>query len=274
MKPPPFEYVAARTVPEAVELLTAGGGDAKVLAGGQSLVPLLNMRVARPSLLVDVHLVDGLDAVHVDGEVRLGATARQADVLASQVVRAAAPALAEVLPHVGHVATRSRGTIGGSLAHADPAAELPALALALDGTVTATGPRGERTIPMAELVEGPFSTALALDELLTCVVLPRHEHRPFGFGEFSRRHGDFALAGVVVFLEPARIVVFGVEGMPTRRREAERALDAGADAGEVADLAAAGLNGVSDVHADGEYRRRVAAALIRRAVAEARSRDA
>ena len=109
MKPPPFEYVAARTVPEAVELLAAGGGDAKVLAGGQSLVPLLNMRLARPSLLVDVHLVDGLDAVHVDGRSGSVRLARQADVLASQAMRAAAPVLAEALPHVGHVATRSRG---------------------------------------------------------------------------------------------------------------------------------------------------------------------
>jgi carbon-monoxide dehydrogenase medium subunit len=271
VKPPAFEYVAARTVPEAVELLATGDGDAKVLAGGQSLVPLLNMRLARPSLLVDVNGVHGLDGVHVDGEVEIGATLRQADALASPAICAAAPVLSEALAYVGHVTTRSRGTIGGSVAHADPAAELPAVVLALDGTAVAAGPTGERTIGAAELIEGPFTTALASSEVLTKIVLPRHDKRPFAFAELSRRHGDFALAGAVVLLDPARVVIFGVEGRPTRREQAEAALDADADASEVADLAARGLEAISDVHGDGDYRRRVAAVLVRRAVEEARS---
>ncbi len=272
MKPAPFDYVEARTVPEAVELLAAGDGDAKVLAGGQSLVPLLNMRLARPSLLVDVHRVEELDGMHVDGEVRIGAMIRQADVLASPEVRAAAPALCEALTYVGHVATRSRGTVGGSLAHADPAAELPAVLLALDGAVTAAGPGGERTIAARELFVGPFTTSLAADEVLTAVSLPRHDERPFGVAELSRRHGDFAIAGAVVLLEPERVVVFGVEGLPTRREQAERALAEEAGAAEVGAAAARELDAVSDVHGDGEYRRRMAAVLVRRAVEEARSR--
>jgi carbon-monoxide dehydrogenase medium subunit len=206
--------------------------------------------------------------------VRIGATARQADVLASPDVRAAAPALHEALTHVGHVATRSRGTIGGSLAHADPAAELPAVVLALDGAVTAAGRDAERTIAARELFEGPFTTSLATDEVLTAVILPRHDERPFGFAELSRRHGDFALAGAVVLLDPARVIVFGVEGRPTRREEAENALEADAGAAHVAELAARELDAVSDVHGDGEYRRRMAAVLVRRAVEEARSRRA
>ena len=271
MKPPPFDYVAARSVPDAIGLLADGGEDAKVLAGGQSLLPLLNMRLSRPSLLVDVNRIPELELVHVDGEVRLGATARQADVLASGAVRAALPLLTEALAHVGHAVTRSRGTIGGSLAHADPAAELPAVMLALEGAITATSPRGERTIGAEELISGPFATDLAPDELLTSVAVARQPERPFGFAELSRRHGDFALAGAVVLLEPARVVVFGVEGSATRRRDAEAALDDRADAGEVAELAARELDAVFDVHADGDYRRRVANVLVRRAVERARA---
>jgi carbon-monoxide dehydrogenase medium subunit len=269
VKPAPFDYVAARSVAEAVELL-AGGEDARVLAGGQSLVPLLNMRLARPSLLVDVNRVDGLDFVHADGVLRLGATARQANVLASRTVQETAPLLVEALAHVGHVATRSRGTIGGSLAHADPASELPAVALALDGSVTAAGSTGERTISAADYVAGPFTTTLVPGELLTSVVVPCQAGRPFGFAEISRRHGDFALAGAVVCLEPGRVVVFGVEGRPTRRRDAEQALDGDADPAEVAELATRELDAVSDVHGDADYRRRVTAVLVRRAVEQAR----
>ncbi len=266
MKPAPFDYVAAASVDEALAALA--GGEAKVLAGGQSLVPLLNMRLARPSLLVDVNRVPGLDGVELDGDVRIGALARQADVLASPAAEAV-PLLAAALRNVGHAATRSRGTIGGSLAHADPAAELPAVLVALDGAVVARGGSGERTIRADALFTGPFTTALRPDELLTAVALPRQDGRPFGFAELSRRHGDFALAGALVLLHPARIVLFGLGGCPDRRVEAERALDDGATPGEVAERAVAGLSPVSDVHADGAYRRRVAAVLVRRAIEQA-----
>lgn len=267
MKPAAFDYVAADTVEEALSAL--GDGDAKVLAGGQSLVPLLNMRLARPSLLVDVNRVAGLDRIEVDGSLRIGALARQADVLCSPDVDAAVPLLAAALRHVGHPATRSRGTIGGSLAHADPAAELPAVLLALDGEVVVVGGDGERAIPADAFVTGPFTTALRPGELLSAVVFPRQGERGFGFAELSRRHGDFALVGAIVLLRPARIVLFGLGGGPGRSLDAERALDQGAPAADVADLATRDLHPVEDVHADGDYRRRAAAVLVRRAIEQA-----
>jgi aerobic carbon-monoxide dehydrogenase medium subunit len=269
VKPARFDYVAAASSDEALAALA--NDEAKVLAGGQSLLPLLNMRLARPSLLVDVNRVPDLDRVELDASVRIGALARQADVLASPAA-AAVPVLAAALRHVGHPATRSRGTIGGSLAHADPAAELPAVLLALDGEVVARSRRGERTIGAEALFTGPFTTALQPDELLTEVVLPREDSRPFGFAELSRRQGDFALAGAIVLFRPARIVLFGLGGAPERALEAERALDEGAPPAEVADVATRDLTPVADVHADGAYRRRVAAVLVRRAVEQAGTR--
>jgi carbon-monoxide dehydrogenase medium subunit len=266
VKPARFDYVAAASSDEALAALE--NGEAKVLAGGQSLVPMLNMRLARPSLLVDINRVPGLDGVELDGGVRIGALARQADVLVSPAA-AEVPVLAAALRQVGHPATRSRGTIGGSLAHADPAAELPAVLLALDGEIVARSTTGERTIDAEALFAGPFATALRPDELLTGVVLPRQGPRPFGFAELSRRHGDFALAGAIVLLRPARLVLFGLGGAPERAPEAERALDEDAPAAEVAELATRDLDPVDDVHADGAYRRRVAAVLVRRAVEEA-----
>jgi carbon-monoxide dehydrogenase medium subunit len=270
MKPPLFEYVAAGSVAEAVDTLVEVGSDAKVLAGGQSLLPLLNMRLVRPALLVDVNRVPALEALHVDSEARLGALVRQADALASAELAAAAPLLVEALRHVGHAATRNRGTIGGSLAHADPAAELPAALLALDGEVVVNGPAGTRRIGASDLFLGPFTTSLAPDELLTEVVVARHDSRRFGFAELSRRHGDFALAGAAVVLDPARVVLFGIGSVPTRARRSEQALDDGAEAVEAAELAVPDLDAVTDVHADADYRRRVAGVLVRRAIEQAR----
>jgi carbon-monoxide dehydrogenase medium subunit len=269
VKPARFDYVAAASSDEALAALA--NNEAKVLAGGQSLVPLLNMRLARPSMLVDVNRVPDLDRVELNDSVRIGALTRQADVLASPAA-AAVPVLAAALRHVGHPAIRTRGTIGGSLAHADPAAELPAVLLALDGEVVARSRTGERTIGAGNLFTGPFTTALRPDELLAAVVLPRQDSRPFGFAELSRRQGDFALAGAITLLRPARIVLFGVTGAPERALEAERALDEGATSVEVADIATRDLSPVADVHADGRYRRRLAAVLVRRAVEQAGAR--
>jgi carbon-monoxide dehydrogenase medium subunit len=269
VKPARFDYVAAASSEEALAALA--DGEAKVLAGGQSLVPLLNMRLARPSMLVDVNRVPGLDRVELDTGVRIGALARQADVLDSPAA-ALVPVLAAALRQVGHAATRSRGTIGGSLAHADPAAELPAVLLALDGEVVARSSTDERTIGAEAFFTGPFTTALRPDELLTEVVLPRQSSRPFGFAELSRRHGDFALAGAILLLRPARLVLFGLGGAPARAREAEKALDEGASPAEAAELATRDLNPVDDVHADGAYRRHVASVLVRRAIEEAGAR--
>jgi len=272
VKPPRFEYSAAGSVEEAVQILAGAGDEAKVLAGGQSLVPLLNMRLARPTLLVDVNRVPGLDRIEVDGAVTVGALVRQADALSSSALSAPAPLFREALRHVGHVTTRSRGTVGGSIAHADPAAELPAALLALDGAVTATSSRGERTIPACGLFLGPFTTSLEPDELLTALTVPRGAGRPFAFAELTRREGDFALAGVCLLLDPARIVLFGVAGMPVRAVEAEEGLEAGLPAAEVAELATRELEPISDVHADGAYRRRVTAVLVRRAIEQAAAR--
>jgi carbon-monoxide dehydrogenase medium subunit len=269
VKPARFDYIAPASSDEALDALA--DGEAKVLAGGQSLVPLLNMRLARPSRLVDVNRVPALDRVELDGWVRIGALARQADVLDSPAALAV-PVLAAALRHVGHPAVRSRGTIGGSLAHADPAAELPAVLLALDGQIVARSRTGERTIGADAFFTGPFTTSLRPDELLTGVVLPRGDSRPFGFAELARRHGDFALAGAIVLLHPARLVLFGIGGVPERALEAETALDEGALAVEVAEVATRDLRPVDDVHADGTYRRRVAAVLVRRAVEQAGAR--
>ena len=268
MKPPAFEYSAAASVEEAVALL-ADGTEAKVLAGGQSLVPLLNMRLARPALLVDVNCVPDLDRIEIDGAVEIGALVRQADALASRELARAVPLLHAALRHVGYVATRSRGTVGGSIAHADPAAELPAVLLALDGSATVSSATGERAITAGELFLGPFTTSLAADELLTSLTVPRCGGRAFGFAELARRDGDFALAGACVLFEPARVVIFGVAGRPMRAAEAEAALEAGGSSEEAAALATRDLDPVSDVHADGAYRRRVAAVLVRRAIEQA-----
>ena len=194
------------------------GGDASVLAGGQSLVPMLNLRLARPSALVDVGRVAALSGISANGALRLGATTRQADALRSSEVAERAPLLAEALQHVGHPATRSRGTVGGSIAHADPAAELPAVLLALDGEAIVASAGGERAIPAAALFLGPFTTALAEGELLTALRFPtRPAGARFGFAEIARRRGDFALAGAAVVIAPghARVALFAVAPAPS-----------------------------------------------------------
>jgi CO/xanthine dehydrogenase FAD-binding subunit len=272
MKPPRFEYAVADSVEEAVELLGQHGSDAKVLAGGQSLMPLLNLRLARPSLLVDVNPIRELETIDASAGLTIGALARQADALVSPDVRVRAPLLAEALRHVGHPAIRNRGTIGGSIAHADPAGEPLAVLVALDGEIVATGPRGERTIPASSFCLGPFSTALEPGELLTAVRAPAQDGRRFGFVEIARRRGDFAIAGAAVVLEPARIALFGVAGTPIRAVSAEEALAGGASATEAAALAASSLEPSSDVHASAEYRRRVAAVVVRRALEQAGAR--
>ena len=207
-----------------------------------------------------------LRALPSDVTTTFGFTYDDAGRRTLRLLAKAAPLLHLALRHVGHPATRSRGTIGGSVAHADPAAELPAALLALDAEVIAVGPRGERTIPAGELFLGPFTTSLAPDELLKAIRVPLQGPRRFGFAELARRHGDFALAGVAVLLDPARVVLFGVGGVPVRALEAEQALDERADGPEAAELATRGLKPVSDIHADGDYRRRAAAVLVRRAL--------
>jgi carbon-monoxide dehydrogenase medium subunit len=253
VKPAPFEYHRASSVDDAVEALRHGGGDAKVLAGGQSLAPLLNLRVARPSLLVDVNGLPGLDGIERDGEaVRVGALVRHAS-LARQDLH---PLLAEAACFVGHPAIRTRGTMGGSIAHADPAAELPVVALATRAVARVEGPAGGRAVEASELFAGPLQAALEPDELITSLEFPLPD--AWGFAEFSRRHGDFALAVAVVarFGAETRIAVGGVAGTPVlvADEEAVRALPA-----------------YGDVHGSAEYRRALAAECVRRACAKIRA---
>ena len=201
MKPASFKYAAPESVDEALGLLAEHSHDGKVLAGGQSLVPLLNMRLARPHVLIDLNRVAGLDYIREDnGTVAIGAMTRQRTVERSPMVREKLPLLWEAIQFVGHPQIRNRGTVGGSLAHADPSAELPAVAVASGATLVARSPRGERTLNAEEFFVSYLATALEPDELLTEVRFPVHGHRGTAFLEVSRRHGDYALAGVAAMV--------------------------------------------------------------------------
>ena len=279
MKPPRFKYAAAGSVEEAVALLEEHGDEAKVLAGGQSLIPLMNMRLARPGVLVDINRVSGLDGIKRNGGLTIGALTRQSSVLRSGDVSSFAPIVVEALRHVGHPGIRARGTFGGSIAHADPAAELPAVLLALDGEAVARGPGGERTIPAEELFVSTFTTSLTSNEVLTSIRLPWSlDKARWAFLEVARRHGDFALAGVASAAEvdggtckSARIALFGVVDRPVRAKQAEeflagKSLDDSSVVEEAGRLALAGLEPRSDFHATSQYRQEATEALVRRAL--------
>jgi aerobic carbon-monoxide dehydrogenase medium subunit len=278
MKPPPFEYVAPTSIDEAVAALAQGGTEAKVLAGGQSLVPLLNFRLARPGVLVDLNRVAELAYVTGrDGGIAIGAMTRQARVERDPALAHSQPLLREAIRWVGHAAIRSRGTIGGSLAHADPAAELPAVVVCLDAQLSVIGPRGRRSIPAADFFLGYLSTALEPDEILLEAWLPALAPcTGQAWLEFARRHGDFALAGVAVSLclrgervETARIVLTGVGGTPVRAREAETLLIGSSVLERVsaaADAVRSTIDPDADIHASKEYRAHLAGVLTERAV--------
>jgi aerobic carbon-monoxide dehydrogenase medium subunit len=283
VKPAPFEYVDPRTLDEAVAKLAEYPDDAKVLAGGQSLVPMLNFRLARPRILVDINRLPNLDRLEErDGVLLVGALVRQRALERWALARA--PLLAAGLRLVGHVAIRTRGTVAGSIAHADPAAELPALLLCCDGTVAAVSQRGPRSIAAGELFTGPLLTTLAPDELVieTRWVLPVAA-AGWGVHEVARRHGDFALAGAAAVLEVrngrvarARLAVFGCGPTPLRATTAETALEGQAPTParleEAARAAALTLPTHDDLHASAEYRRQVAGILMTRALTDAARR--
>ncbi len=281
MKPSRFHYHAPATVADAAGLLAEHADEAKVLAGGQSLVPMMSLRLSSIGHLIDLNRITGLDAIErVNGDLRIGALVRQAVAEHSAAVSSDAPLVARALPHIGHFQIRNRGTIGGSIAHADSASELPAVALALDATLEATGPTGSRNIPAAEFFEGPWSTALGEDEILTAVHFPVWGvSSGFAVEEVARRHGDFAICGAVcgVQLDGDRVVkaaigLFGVGGTPIRATAAEQALiaaGAGADLGAIGREAAAPLDPSDDIHASGGYRKQVAAVVVRRALTTA-----
>ena len=283
MKPPQFEYLAPASAGEALAMLTEHGEQAKLLAGGQSLVPLLNFRLVRPGYLIDLNGIADLAGIREeDGHLAIGAMTRQRAVERSPVVRARCPLLAEAMPLIGHFQIRNRGTIGGSLAHADPAAELPAVVAALGGELLARGPRGERTISPGRFFKGYLTTDLGADELLVGVRLPVVPPRTgAAFLEASRRHGDFALVGVAAVLTldgggvctHAAIALTGVGPVPVVAETAARAVvgakPAPAAFEEAGKRVSAALSPDSDIHASAEYRKHVGGVLTRRALARA-----
>jgi carbon-monoxide dehydrogenase medium subunit len=284
MKPAPFDYVAPRSLEEALDALAHGGPDAKVLAGGQSLVPLLNFRLAKPSLLVDLNRVAELAYLSPrDRGVAIGAMTRQASVERNPELARSQPLLIEAIRWVGHAAIRARGTVGGSLAHADPAAELPAVAVCLDAQLRVVGPRGARTVAAEDFFRGYLTTVLEPDEILTEAWLPPVlPSTGQAWLEFARRHGDFALAGVAVSLllegdevRTARIVLTGVGGRPVRAREAETLLVGGSvpeRASAAANAARSAIDPDADIHASKEYRTHLAGVLTERAIKLAHER--
>jgi CO/xanthine dehydrogenase FAD-binding subunit len=268
MKPAPFDYHDPDSVEEVVDLLAERGDDAVVLAGGQSLVPLLNLRLARPAVVVDLRRLP-LEAPTIDGDVvRVGATVTITSLLAAPAVGRLGAGVGEALRAIGHPQIRNRGTIGGSLAHADPATELPAVLVALDGAVTLQSRSGVRQVGAADLFEGPFSTTRRPDELLTSVTLPISHGRSTTM-EVVRRPGDFALVGTFVATSPGRvrIAAFGVADRPVRLPDAEAAAEAGVSPNEVAALVRDMLDVRDDVHATGAYRRHVTGTLVARSLA-------
>ncbi|MDX2000349.1 MAG: xanthine dehydrogenase family protein subunit M [Thermoanaerobaculia bacterium] len=287
MKPAPFEYHAPTSLAAALELLSQHGSDAKVLAGGQSLIPVLNFRLAQPALLVDLNRIPGLDGLTVrpDGSLVIGALVRQRQLERQTGVAAAAPLLAEAVPWIAHPQIRNRGTIGGSLAHADPAAELPAVMVALDARFRLASVRGERELPAADFFTGLFATALEPDELLVEITTPPlAPGSACAFLEVARRHGDYAQVGVNAVVtadehgvcRAARLVFFSVGDGPVDAVEAGRLL-VGQRLGPESFAAASEAVGrqlepSGDIHASAAFKRHLARVLTRRVLETATSR--
>jgi len=282
LKPAPFEYVAPHSVEEALAALQQSIPDARILAGGQSLMPLLNLRLTKPKILIDLNGISGLEGIRETAEgLSIGAMTRQRRVERDSV-RERCPILAEAIRHIGHVAIRHRGTIGGSLVHADPAAELPAVALALDAKFEVARDGIDRTIPAEEFFIDYLTTALAPDEILREIVFPIvRPSSGYALEEVTRRHGDFAIAGVVAIVElddagkivDTRLALFGVAPTAVRARKAERALigrEPNADAMlDAAALVEDFLDPPGDIHASSAYRKHVAAVLTARVLKRA-----
>jgi carbon-monoxide dehydrogenase medium subunit len=270
VKPAPFDYAKARSVEHAIELLGRDG--ARVLAGGQSLIATLNMRLSSPSLLVDINAVPGLDGIaRRNGHLEIGALVRHAQAERSPQVGAAAPLIARALPHIGHPAIRNRGTIGGSIAFADPAAELPACLVALDGEIEVSGPAGARSVGADDFFKDLFETALGPGDVLTAIRVPaaRADTR-VGFAELARRHGDYAMVGLAAAaradgenLADVRLVFFAVGSTPVRAHSAEAALATGDVEAAVAALDR-DLDPPDDVQAEDSVKKHLAGVLLRR----------
>jgi len=287
MKPAPFEYAAPTTVGEALSLLArADEEEIKILAGGQSLMPMVNMRLARPELLVDLGRVEGLDYIHEENDgLAIGAMTTKRSIEDSDVVKRVNPLFHASTLLIGHPPIRNRGTVGGSMAQADPAAEYPAVALACDMQLVAQGPNGERTIPAEDFFVTYLTTALEPTEILTEVRVPAlSPGTGWSFQEMARRHGDFAVVGAALTLRldrgrcaDTRIVVFGVADKATRYPESEALVNGEAPSDEVFERAGAKVaeladEPVGDVHASAEYRRHLAHVLTARGLSEAAGR--
>jgi CO/xanthine dehydrogenase FAD-binding subunit len=282
LKPGDFQYHRPREINEALNLLEGFREDGKILAGGQSLMPMMNFRLAEPAHLIDINFIDGLDYIRGDnGAIKIGCLARQTRVLHDPLVRRRCPLLAAAVAYVGYEQTRNRGTICGSLAHADPAAELPAVLLALDGSVTVGNAAGKREVFARDLFHSYLTTALAGDEMVLEASFPEQPaNSGSSFVEFARRFGDFAVVGVAASLTlakdritDARIALTGVSDKPWRERKTEEILlgkKATQDLfNEAASEIAAGIDPTSDIHASAAYRRTLSNALARRALTDA-----
>ena len=282
MKPAAFDYVRADSVAHAVQALAAAGDEAKIIAGGQSLLPMMNFRLVKPSVLVDINHIAGLAEVRErGGRLVLGALVRHRITASDPLIRRHIPVLSAAMKHVAHLTVRNRGTFCGSICHADPAAEMPMLALLLNAEIHIASPRGERGVPAADFFVGSLATALAHDELVTEIeidTLPAGTG--WGFEEFARRHGDYALAAVAVTLQrrngvaaDVRIAVMGVGEMAIRLHAVERVLE-GSDLGDarldqVVALLRSEIEPNSDLNASADFRRHLAGGLARRALSDA-----
>jgi carbon-monoxide dehydrogenase medium subunit len=282
VKPAKFDYYAPTTVEEALAVLEQYQGEARVLAGGQSLVPMMNFRIASPAAIVDLNRIAGLADIEAgDGIVRIGAMARQRQIEAAPLLHEKLPLLSEAMRWVGHLPTRTRGTIGGSIAHADPSAEIPMILQALEGEIVVRSPQRERRIAAPDLFIGPLATALASDEILTEVRFsPMPPEARYAIEEFSRRKGDFAIAAIAVMLihdgercTTARLATGGIGPIPVRLSEAEAVLEqrglGEAAVAAAADRAAELVEPMSDHNASADFRRHLTAVLTRRAVLKA-----
>ena len=272
MKPAPFAYAKAKSLDHAIELLARPDGEARLLAGGQSLIATLNMRLSAPKLLIDLNGVDGLAGIAVtNGMVEIGALTRHVEAERSAEIAQHAPLIALAMPHIGHAAIRNRGTLGGSIAFADPAAELPACLVALGGEVEIAGPKGKRTVKAGDFFKGLFETALGPGDVLTAIRVPAATPETrVGFAEFARRHGDYAMVGLAATaqadgkgLGDVRLAYFGVGNVPLRARKAETKLTEG-NIDDAVQALASDLDPSGDVQATGATKKHLAGVLLRR----------
>jgi carbon-monoxide dehydrogenase medium subunit len=265
MIPASFDYEVAESPAHALALLAEHGEDAKLLAGGHSLLPMMKVRLAQPAMLIDIARITELSGIRIQGdEVVIGATTRHAEVAGSELLKAEAPILAYAAAQIGDPQIRHRGTIGGSLAHADPSADLPMTLLALGGSVEISGPSGVRVVGADDFFVGPFESVLGPDELLTAVRVPRGGSVPWGFQKFVRRANDWAIVGAAAY--GGRVALASMGGTPLRALATEQALASGASVAEAAELAAEGASPGYDFHADVDYREHLARVLVKRAL--------